>query len=182
VVAYLRSEAPVAHAVPRVAWSAVAGSVLPLLHLEPRAIEGPRGAPANPEPSVARGEYLAEHVCRCVGCHTKLDPATAQPIGAKAAGSLPLPSQGPDLGKVFVAPNLTSDPQSGVTGKLGEDQFVARMQAGRTHASSSMPWESFATNTTESDLRSIYRYLRTLPAVYADVGATYRDRGGRADP
>jgi hypothetical protein len=75
----------------------------------------------------------------------------------------------------FVAPNLTSHP-TGVTGRLSEDQFVARLRGGRVFPFSIMPWENFAL-TTDADLRSVYRYLRTLPGVDADVGPSYREVG-----
>jgi hypothetical protein len=49
------------------------------------------------------------------------------------------------------------------------------MRAGRVYASSIMPWENLS-RASDADLRSIYRYLRTLPPVQNDVGATYRKR------
>ncbi|HTQ06967.1 MAG TPA: hypothetical protein VMI54_24080 [Polyangiaceae bacterium] len=177
VVSYLLSVAPVAKAVPSGALSSVAKSVLPLFHLSPRGDPGPRGVPQQTEPSVERGEYLAEHVSSCVRCHTATDPMSLQPIGAKAGGSLPDRSHGSDPENEFVAPNLTADPMTGRTGQLDEDAFVARVRQGRLYESSPMPWESFGANTSDADLRSVYRYLRTLPTVHNEVGPTYRARG-----
>jgi hypothetical protein len=116
----------------------------------------------------------------CTMCHTAMDPNTFQVVGAKGGGSLPEASHGPDDPDMeFVAPNLTSHP-TGVTGRMTEDQFVARLLAGRAFPSSIMPWENFA-NVTESDLRSVYRYLRTLPPVDADLGPAYRPVGWSAE-
>lgn len=111
----------------------------------------------------------------CTNCHTAFDVATLAASGPKAGGSLPDPSHGKDTDKEFVAPNLTSHP-TGVTGKLDETSFLARMRAKRVHTSSIMPWENFS-NTTDADLRSVYRYLKSLPPVDNDVGPTYRDVG-----
>jgi mono/diheme cytochrome c family protein len=145
--------------------------------LAPPLDPAPAGVPAADEPSVARGEYLAEHVARCVACHSRFDPTTFRPVGPKAGGGDPDGSHGADADMEFVTPNLTSHP-TGMTGKLDEDAFVARFRAGRAFASSIMPWESLAT-MTDADLRSVYRYLRTLPPVDRDVGPTYRKAGWR---
>lgn len=52
---------------------------------------------------------------------------------------------------------------------------MARMQAGRANPTSRMPWENFQ-RTSEGDLRSIYRYLQSLPPVDNEGGATWRDK------
>ncbi len=127
------------------------------------------------EPTVERGDYLANNLMLCVGCHSIGDMSTFLPVGPKGGGGVAEPSHGKDSDFEFVTPNLTSDP-SGITGKLDEDQFVARIHAGRVHASSIMPWENFQ-QTNEVDLRSVYRYLRSLPPVQNDVGPTYRKIG-----
>lgn len=111
----------------------------------------------------------------CTECHTALDPMTFAHAGPKGAGSNPEPSHGADSHMEYVAPNLTSDP-SGVTGRLDEDAFVARMRAGRQHATSIMPWENIG-QATDADLRSVYRHLRSLPPVANDLGPTYREAG-----
>lgn len=181
VVSYLFAQPAVTKSVPHGEWTAVAKSVLPLFRLTPRSTPVPRGVPAAPEPSVERGEYLAEHVTRCVQCHTAADPTTFEPMGPKAGGSLPDQSHGSDPNMEFVAPNLTADPRTGRTGQLNEDEFLARLQKGRLYPSSVMPWESVGL-TTDADLRSIYRYLRTLPTVHNEVGPTYRERGYKRTP
>ncbi len=111
----------------------------------------------------------------CTGCHSQFSMKTFKPVGPKAGGGTPEPSHGADSDMEFVTPNLTSDP-TGVTGKLDENAFVARILHGRVHAGSIMPWENFQ-DTTETDLRSVYRYLRTLPPVQNDVGPSYRKVG-----
>jgi mono/diheme cytochrome c family protein len=177
VLSYLRSLPPVVNPVPRGEWSIFGKTLLtyafpPIL---PRDASTPQHVAAADEPSVDRGQYLAESVMLCTMCHTRFDMATFASTGPKAGGSDPDPSHGDDSDMEFVAPNLTSHP-TGITGRLDEEAFVGRMRAGRAHASSIMPWEAF-TLTTESDLRSVYRYLRSLPPVDNDVGPTYRPKG-----
>jgi len=46
---------------------------------------------------------------------------------------------------------------------------VARFRQGRVIPGSPMPWQSFS-KLNEDDLRSIYRYLKTVPAVKRDNG------------
>ena len=59
---------------------------------------------------------------------------------------------------------------------MSEDGFVARFRAGRSLAGSKMPWEAFV-NLTESDLRSLFRFLQSLPPVRHDVGPSHRAIG-----
>lgn len=114
-------------------------------------------------------------------CHTRFDMATLDPTGPTAGGGDPDPSHGSDSDMEYVAPNLTSHP-TGVTGKRIEDEFVARLQAGRRYTSSIMPWENVQ-GRTEADARSIHRYLRSLPPVDDDHGPTYRQAGWKpGDP
>jgi hypothetical protein len=41
-----------------------------------------------------------------------------------------------------------------------------------------MPWGAFA-RMTDDDVRAIYRYLRSLPAVENDTGPVLQDKGMR---
>lgn len=177
VVSYLRSLPPVKNEVPRGVWRPLGKVLLQYVFppLKPRLVEGPPGVPPSDEPSAERGHYLVEHAAFCVDCHTQFDMATFALKGPRLGGSQPDPSHGSDTDMEFVAPNLTSHP-TGMTGKLDEEQFVARLRGGRVYKSSIMPWENFTT-LTEADARSIYRYLREVPPVDNDVGPTYRKVG-----
>lgn len=175
ILSYLRSIEPIRHEVPRGEWRTGGKVLLSMLTLAPSPSVASAHVAAADEPSVARGQYLAHNVALCVSCHSKIDMATMQPVAPLAGGGNPEPSHGADSHMEFVTPNLTSHP-TGVTGKLDEEAFVARMMHGRAHNSSIMPWENIQA-MTDSDLRSVYRYLRTLPPVDNDVGPTYR-RGG----
>ncbi len=77
----------------------------------------------------------------------------------------------------FAPPNLTADETTGVTGRLSEDAWVRRFrQVGRTRSGSPMPWENFQ-RMSDADLRSLYRYIRSLPAIHRDTGPPVRAPG-----
>lgn len=178
IVSYLRSLPPVKKEVPPGEYYIMAKVFLRygLFGFDPRPVEGPSGVQAAAEPTVERGQYLAENAAFCRGCHTPYDPATFTPNGPAFSGGTPEASHGEDHDFEFAPPNLTSA-SVGYTGRTTEDAFVARFKsAGRAHKSSIMPWESYST-MTENDLRSIYRYLRTVPPVEVDTGPPYRKIG-----
>ena len=179
VISFLRTVPPVrqAHANGPLPW--MGHAIMGALALAPDTAPLPAHVAPSDTPTVARGEYLARHVALCVTCHSRYDARTFAPVEPLAAGSAPEPSHGNDADMEFVAPNLTRDPTTGLTGRLDEEAFVARMRRGRVHASSLMPWENLA-RVPEPDLRAIYRYLRTLPPVVRDVGPTYRRQGSHA--
>jgi mono/diheme cytochrome c family protein len=181
LVSYLRSLAPVRNAVPDGEWYTLGKVLVHAIPLGPNAAPVPAHVPPADEPSVARGGYLVDHVMMCTFCHSEIDPMSGQVLGPPGGGGAPEPSHGPDRDMEFVTPNLTSHP-TGVTGQLSEDAFVARIRAGRVHTSSIMPWEPFQQTVTDSDLRSVYRFLRTLPPIDHDVGPTYRKIGWTPEP
>ena len=69
----------------------------------------------------------------------------------------------------MVAPNITNDPTTGRLARFTENEFVARMRAGRAIPGSPMLWQGYQ-RMDEDDLRAIYRYLQTVPPVVNDVG------------
>jgi mono/diheme cytochrome c family protein len=175
VVSFLRTLPPVANEVPRDdlnwigRWGFVAFGGGPDLR------PAPAGAPMSEEPDLERGAYLVEHVADCLACHSPMSTRGGwHPTEPFASGGVPSPDElNPAM--EHVGPNLTPHPTAGVTGRLDEDAFVARMRAPRQYPSSRMPWENVA-RMSDADLRSIYRYLRTLPASDADPGPAYRSR------
>lgn len=181
ILSYLRSRPAVRNEVPRGETGAMLDVMTLFVNLAPASGPAPAGVLEGAEPSVDRGRYLANDVALCIGCHSPFDFATftvTEPLGG---GGSPEPSHGADSDMEFAAPNLTSD-ATGITGRLDEEAFVARLRHGRVYESSIMPWEGFA-NLSDSDARSIYRYLKTLPPVQNDVGPSYRKVGWKAgDP
>jgi mono/diheme cytochrome c family protein len=161
VISYLRSTQPVHHEVAPHVVNAL-GAIVKAWVLEPK---GPSGTPAKnvaPEPSVAYGKYLAHDVANCVSCHTKMDMRTGALIGPMFAGGAEHASMD-GSGRKFMSPNLTPDARWGWIQGWSEDTFVARFKAGTLREGSPMPWPAFR-NMSESDVRAVYRYLRSLPA------------------
>jgi len=180
IVSYLRSLPPVRNEVPKGEWKPLGKLMFSMISLTPRTTPVPAHVAEADEPSVERGQYLAENITLCVGCHSPYDMATFESLPPKAGGGHAEPSHGPgEEGMEYAAPNLTSHP-TGKTGQLTEDEFVARIRSGRVFATSIMPWENFQ-DTSESDLRSIYRYLRSLPPVDNDNGPGFRPVGWKPE-
>ena len=127
----------------------------------------PRGA------TVENGRYLAEAVTHCWACHTQRSMATGALTGPRYGGATGV-KEAFDPGHVWAPPNITTDPETGRLGKMTEDQFVARLRAGRLLPGSPMPWQGLQ-RMTEDDLRAMYRYLKTVPAVRRDVGPPMAD-------
>ena len=161
VISYLRSRPAMPHPVTAHDVNLV-GRFAKAFLLEPA---GPDATPPRAAPSgatIARGEYLANTVANCGGCHTDRSKRTGKPIGPAFAGGMEVESHTEPV-QTFLTPNLTPHPTAGHITAWTEDQFVARFQHAVPTASP-MPWAQLRT-MTEEDLRAVYRYLRSLPPV-----------------
>lgn len=133
---------------------------------------------------VAYGAYLT-NVAACTECHTPVDSRHTALPGMQLAGGqeFPLPN-----GLVARSANLTSDRGTGI-GAWTEDEFVAKFAAYRDGSplvpvkagdfNTPMPWQSYA-GMTDADLKAIFAYLKTVPAVAHRVEKVGR-RDGAAD-
>jgi mono/diheme cytochrome c family protein len=166
LLSYLRSNAPVSNPVQNHALNLVGKAVLRFV-IKPNTLDNkaPKTTPAAGA-TVERGEYLVNSVAECAGCHTLRNLRTGAYTGPPLAGGFEFPAEA-DPSIILTPPNLTSDP-TGLTGRMTEDQFVARFRQGRVIKESIMPWEAFAT-LHEDDVRAIYRYIRTVPPVRNEV-------------
>lgn len=135
------------------------------------ATKPPPRSPAGP--SVERGKYLSNHVAACASCHTRRS-RTGGYKGARLSGGYRMVNE-VDRSREFVTPNLTPDRQTGHIVDWTEAAFVDRFRSGRSTAGSPMPWRFYAV-MTDDDLRSIYRYLKSLIPVSHDVGPVERRR------
>jgi len=146
---------------------------------------------------VARGRYLVT-IIACNDCHTpfKMGPNGPEPDMSRMLSGhpqdmkMPAPpalAEGPWIGYMsatntaFAGPwgitfaaNLTPDTQTGL-GIWTEEMFVKALREGKHMGISRpimppMPWQQYS-HMTEDDLRSIYQYLRTIPAVSNEVPA-----------
>lgn len=148
--------------------------------------------PSNAE-LVKRGEQLVT-MGGCNDCHTPLqfDPNIGMPMPQKsrmlsghpafAPGPAAQPGQtdsavfGPTMtsmklpfGTVYAA-NLTPDVETGIGGWT-EDQFVRALRTGKHQGKVDgrpilppMPWQNLAA-APEADLKAVFAYLRTIPAI-----------------
>ena len=168
VISCLRSQPPVRHRVEPNEYSVLGRILLAFGLMKPQGPQQPPPQSVLPDSSVEYGRYLAHSVANCVGCHTNRDLQTGEFIGPLFAGGMRF---GPDelsQGYVFVSPNLTPDPETGVMAHWSEAQFIARFRSGRVHPGSPMPWGAFA-QMKERDLKALYRYLRSLQPVRNSV-------------
>jgi mono/diheme cytochrome c family protein len=137
----------------------------------------------------ARGKYLVT-VIDCGGCHTPLKMSANGPepdetrmmSGHPGTMKLPPPpapgvwaGHFPLEGTAFAGPwgisypaNLTPDKETGL-GSWTEQQFMDTIRTGRHQGRGReilppMPWKAFR-NLTDPDLKAIFAYLRTIPAV-----------------
>jgi mono/diheme cytochrome c family protein len=173
VVSYLRSQPAVHHVVPAHQVNVLGMVVKATVLSQP---VGPKGTPPKTTPhgtTVENGRYLVEAVSNCWQCHTQRDNRTGAMVGPHLGGATMVDDFNPK--RTWAPPNLTSDPTTGRLARLTEDQFVARVRAGRVIPGSPMPWQQFQ-NMREDDLRAIYRYLKTVPPVVHETGAPFVDK------
>jgi mono/diheme cytochrome c family protein len=124
------------------------------------------------EQQVARGKYLVA-VIGCGDCHTA-GYFFGKPDMPHALGGSDVGFEIPQLG-VFVAPNLTSDPETGL-GDWTREQIVAALQTGKRpdgrELAPIMPWRDLASLTRE-DAMAIAAYLKSLPPIKNKVAGPF---------
>ena len=123
---------------------------------------------------IARGRYIVYGPGRCADCHS---PDAERPRLFRGE-QVPLTGGSGEstyLG-TWSAPNLTPDPKSSPLAAWDEATFLARFRGGKVFAGTHMPWENFA-ELTDADVRSLYRYLRSLPPVSVAAGPSHRPAG-----
>lgn len=116
---------------------------------------------------MARGEYLVKGVVLCLACHSEHDwkAADAHVLpGMEGSGEI-MPEEG--LPGTIVAPNITSDPETGA-GKWSDDELARAIREGIGHDGRAlfpmMPYEHFR-QLSDEDLASVVVYIRSLPPV-----------------
>jgi len=110
---------------------------------------------ASAQGDAKRGAYLTK-AAGCVGCHTEVKK-DATPYAGGRALKTPFGT--------FYGPNITPHPSAGL-GRWSEADFVRAMRLGvrpdGEHYFPAFPYPSF-TRITDTDLRDLWAYLRTLP-------------------
>jgi mono/diheme cytochrome c family protein len=157
IARYLKSLPPVRNPVrnqPSLVYRAA--RVFTLGPARPTATVAPR-----PAADAEYGRYLVNHVSLCGDCHTPRG-------GLQQKADLDRPFAG-DASSPFPAnpANLTPDEETGI-GRWTEEDFLRTLRTGVNPQGDSihpfMPWRELR-RMREDDLRAIYRYLRTLPAI-----------------
>ena len=151
-------------------------------------------ARAAAQAKVKRGEYLVR-LGGCNDCHTpfKMGPNGPEPdmsrmlaghpqdlqMPAAPAAQGPWTWNGAVTNTAFAGPwgvsyasNLTPEPNTGL-GIWTEDLFIKALRTGRHWGQARpilppMPWQNYA-RMTDDDLKAMYSYLRTIPAVVNSV-------------
>lgn len=174
IVSYLRTQPSVANAVPPHEYNLLGRVVRATVLADPIGPAEPPPAVAPRAPGIETGRYLAGSVSNCWACHTERNQSTGELMGPRYAGARFMPG-GAGTDTTWAPPNLTPDPRTGrlLQLALDEDGFVERMRAGRLLPGSPMPWDTYR-RMSEDDLRSVYRFLMSLPAVEHDVGPSVR--------
>lgn len=159
VISFLRAQKPVHRNVPKHEIKFVGKAILAFI-IKPTGPSGlpPKVAPPE-EPTVERGRYVANNVAVCWECHTKRSMKDGSFLAAKFSGGAEFEIPGTD--KVIVTPNLTPSKYGRIT-SWSEEQFVGRFGVGQGIPHTHMPWRQFQ-RMSETDVRAVYRYLRTLP-------------------
>ena len=76
-----------------------------------------------------RGDYLVHAVMHCMGCHSKYDGKANPPVLAAKEGSGQVLFEEGNIR--LVAPNITSDPETGI-GKWSDDAIARAVREGRS--------------------------------------------------
>jgi mono/diheme cytochrome c family protein len=160
VVVYLKTLPPIRNALPR---TDIHFPVKYLVRGVPQPVIGT--VPADLSTPASRGEYVV-NLSSCLDCHTprkrgRLDSAM------KFAGGQVFDASGQ-----IASPNITPD-ATGIGGYT-EDKFVKALRTGyvgKRQLNTVMPWQGYSGQTDE-DLKAMYAYLRTVPAVAHRVDNT----------
>jgi len=177
VVAYLHTLEPVRQRVPR---SQITFPMSTIMLLVPRPVAH------VPEPDrtdrVRYGRYLAA-MGGCIECHTPFIQGRRHEDRLMAGGN-----RFETKDWTVWSANLTPDRKTGL--RFDEDAFVALFRSYRAmadgraprprarHANTVMPWMAFS-HLEEADLRAIWAWLHSLPAIgnHVDTGRRAPERG-----
>ena len=166
IISYLRNQPAVKNEVPKSSYTFL-GKMIKRFALKPAEHDKEIPTYVEPAETVAYGEYLANSVADCYGCHTELDEKSGKYIGEPFAGGMRFKSEFVE-GRTYYSPNITPDPETGIMADWSMEKFVKRMKNGRVHDDSPMPWGPFS-RVDERDLKAIYLYISSLKPVKNQV-------------
>lgn len=173
VISYLRSTKPVKNEI-------TIRKLKPMGYFVNAFFIKPVGPTATPQKHIAAdtiveyGEYLANSVSNCRGCHTNRDLKTGAFVGAAYAGGFHMESITEPTKWEVVTPNLTPDPETGHIINWDEKRFIERFRQGKLIQHSTMPWGPFK-RMSDLELKAIYKYLKTLKPEKNDPGPVLQE-------
>lgn len=166
IISYLRSQPAVSNKVPERSFNLL-GKAINAFVLEPAGPNGEVPVSIKPDTTVRYGQYLANNVANCRGCHTNRDLMTGAFIGEDYAGGFEMETV-TDSGTFYItSPNLTPDPTGRIKG-WSQEQFIARFRTGKLIPQTHMPWGPFS-RMSDNELKAIYNYLQTVKPVRNEV-------------
>jgi hypothetical protein len=167
IVAYMKTLRPLKSTLPR---SRIDFPVSMLINKSPRPVG--QVPLVDRQNSLKYGEYLVT-LAGCRNCHTPMERGQQVPNKLLAGGQLFRSSMG-----TAVSANITPDKDTGI-GNWTEQDFLTEFYQYRKYAEQGlpkvgpegftvMPWLSFC-KILEEDLKAIFRFLKSQPAVYHPV-------------
>lgn len=166
IIAYVRSLPAIQNEVPASSSDFPMNFIINTMPLKPAFSQKP-----PKENKVAYGKYLVT-VAACKDCHSPVNKGqviTEKAFSGGRAFELP--------GGTLQSANITPDTESGI-GDWTAEMFVARFKAYQQPGNlvpvkpgdynTLMPWSMYAGMDT-ADLKAIYAYLKTLPAIHNPV-------------
>jgi len=176
IISFLRAQEPVHNPRPEHQYNLL-GKVIFSFVIKPM---GDGDVPPAPVPGVsaAYGEYIANSVANCRGCHTPRDMMTGAYIGAEYSGGNKFEIINEDgtivNGKHIMTPNITPDKETGRMADWSVDDFIKRFRDGRAIPGTPMPWGPFK-RMSDVELRALYAYLQTLEPAKSDYTLGIQD-------
>ena len=164
IIAYLRTLKPIEGAYPDAEFEFPMNLIVPTIPKDATPVTRP-----DPEDTLKYGEYMVK-IAGCADCHTRIVKGEPVP-GMRLAGGFEFKLHS---GDVVRSANLTPSHETGI-GLWTQEDFLGKFKVYRDSVgrnkpvalhelNSVMPWTMFA-GMTDGDLKSIFRYLRTVDPV-----------------
>jgi len=153
IISYLRAQKPVRNKVPDHSLNLLGKGVKAFV-VTPVGPSREVESSVRPDSSAAYGNYMANNVANCGGCHTKRT-LSGEFLGEPFAGGNEIEG--------FITPNLTPDSSSRIFG-WSQKNFIDRFRMGKLIPGSPMPWKSFG-RMNDTELKAIYVFLQTVKPV-----------------
>lgn len=179
LVAYLRSDADIMqpseaeHPAPEYISSAIVKAFILLNMYKPLPYDGKPIAAPPASDQAAYGRYLATDMYECASCHSSsfetYNPLEPEKSPGYFAGGNPVPDENFETA---LSANLTPSKAYGL-GAWTEEQFLAAVKGGvRKDGAILKPQMPRFAQLSDEEVRAIWAYLQTLPAVENNLTAS----------